>query len=353
MGVYSQRVQAGADDGYWAGAWDNTPTSNGIGKSFLGGDNYSAWRFNNVTINQGTTITSAYLKIKADETKSDNITFYIKGIDEDDTANFSSDPISRSTTSAQVSWNINGQTAETEYTSPDIKTVIQEIIDRGGWSNGNDLGLITVDNGTSNDKIGRFYSYDGSTTKCALLEINYSGSSPSASVSPSSSVSLSPSVSISRSPSQSTSPSPSQMDEFFGLRIIKPEAVAIGKNVFNTQEPFHYIFNSDYGTLKYYEKQSTSLSLDAGAGNNAITGTLTHDLGYYPFVEVFVSVYITTPTGIYQYCPFAGAGASVFYSANYKITTTGITLYGDINGVSSSVWTFDFLVFIYKNNLNL
>jgi hypothetical protein len=132
------------------------------------------------------------------------------------------------------------------------------------------------------------------------------------------------------------------------MKIAKP-----GYNVLTTNDPTRLIFSSDYGTLKYYKKETAQITFDANAGDIAGIATITHNLGYYPFVEVFVSVYIGSPTGIYEYCPFAGSGATVQYSANYKITTTGITLYAEINGVSDSVWVFDFIVFIYKNNLNL
>jgi len=113
------------------------------------------------------------------------------------------------------------------------------------------------------------------------------------------------------------------------------------------------IFSSEYGTLKYFDKQELNLSFDANTGDITCRGEITHNLGYYPYVEVYVSVYIGSPTGVYEYCPFVGSGASVAYNANVKIDTSKITCYGEISGVSTSVWHFDFLVFIFKNNLNL
>lgn len=355
MSQYSQRVSTGLDDGYYAGEWINNGSSVGIGKNYLGGVVYSAFRFNNVNIPPGATITSAYLKLKASDNTGSEVAFKIHGIDEDDTANFSSDPNGRSKTTASVNWTLASVTAETEYTSPDIKTVIQEIIDRGSWSSGNDLGLISADNGTSNDRIDRFYAYDGSSTKCALLEINYTGSSSSASVSPSpsptpsASKSLSISSSPSLSPSLSISPSPSPVEPFFGLKIAKS-----GYNVLETGDPTKLIFSSDYGTLKYFEKLTTTVELDANAGDIACQGSVTHDLGYYPYVEVFVRVYIGSPGNQpFEYCPFAGSGATVAYNANYKITKTAITLYGEIVGMSTSTWSFEFIVFVFKNDLTL
>lgn len=349
-------VSASNEDGYWAGGWSSNSSTVGIGKNFLGGTVYSGWRFNNITIPQGVTVTSAYLRITADETKSDNILFKIYGIDEDDTANMSSDPVGRAKTSASVNWQINGQVAGTEYTSPDIASVIQEIINRGGWVSGNDLGLITDDNGTANDKIGRFESYDGSSTLCAELEINYIAGSPS--VSPSVSPSISPSASVSPSaslsPSSSVSaslsrsPSPSPPDTAFVVDIAKS-----GIDVLHTNSPEDLKFSSRYGTLKYFTKSQQIMTIDGNAGDFAGRKIFTHNLGYFPFVEVYVRVYIGSPSGDYQYCPFFGAGATVTYGANYIIKENTIELYGEFNGISASTWTFDFLLFLYKNNLHL
>ncbi|SRR6266496_1710405 len=126
-----------------------------------------------------------------------------------------------------------------------------------------------------------------------------------------------------------------------------------GFNVLTETNPKNLKFSSDYGTLKYFTKTTKNISFDANAGDISCHGTYTHNLGYYPFVDVLCRVYIGAPAGNYEYCPFAGAGAVVFYSANYIITPTTIEFYGQINGVSTSIWNFDFLAFVYKNNLNL
>lgn len=131
--------------------------------------------------------------------------------------------------------------------------------------------------------------------------------------------------------------------------VAKPNVDAVR----STQEPQLYKFHSDYGTLKYAQKETEIITIDGGAGDFAGRGTIDHNLGYYPYVEVYVRVYIGSPSGDYQYVPFAGAGATVLYSANYRITTTQVVLYAEFNGVSSSTWTFDFIVFIFKNNLQL
>jgi hypothetical protein len=132
------------------------------------------------------------------------------------------------------------------------------------------------------------------------------------------------------------------------LKIAKP-----GVNVLTNSDPEKLIFSSEFGTLKYFTKETLSLEIDALNGDIACKGEYAHNLSYYPFCEVFVSVYIGSPTGIYEYCPFAGAGATVLYDANIVITDTKRACYGQIDGMSESVWHFDFLIFVYKNDLDL
>jgi len=126
-----------------------------------------------------------------------------------------------------------------------------------------------------------------------------------------------------------------------------------GVNVLHETDPENLKFSSDYGTLKYFQKINKILTFDASAAEVGAKGTYTHNLNYYPFVQAFVRVYIGSPSGNYEPCPFAGSGAAVSYDATFAVTPTDIEVYGQIHGVSTSVWTFDFLLFLYKNNLQL
>ncbi len=170
-------VPSNFDNGYWAGEWIEDPAGSvGIGKNALGGDVYAAWRFTSVTIPQGETINTATITLTASETKVDSRVTLFYGIDEDNTDDYypdAADPGGRDKTTANIAWNQSGETLDQEYTSPDISTLIKEIVDRGGWSSGNALGIITADNGSSNDNILRYYSYDGDSAKVAVLNVNY------------------------------------------------------------------------------------------------------------------------------------------------------------------------------------
>lgn len=391
MASFSERIQAGADDGYGsldgASSWFSTFNSIPLGNAFSGNSppgSSGFFRFSGVTIPNGAVINSAKLTFFFSGGSSNSINVNIYGIAEDNTANFSSDPRGRTRTTALKNWiytfpgGINFS-----FDTADFANVLQEIVNRAGWASGNAFAL-RIDQNTSTFALD-VDTYERNPLTSALLTVDYTvvspsssvspSISPSASVSPSSSMSASPSptpsassslspsasvspsvspsssgsasVSPSASTSASASPSPAPL-EFQGMKIAKP-----GINVLETNEPQDLIFSSAFGTLKYFHKEVMNLTVDAGDGDITCRGEYTHNLGYYPYCEVFVRVYIGSPSGNYEYCPFFGSGASVAYSANVKITTDKITVYGGVDGVSSSLWHFDFLIFVFRNKIDL
>jgi hypothetical protein len=138
-------------------------------------------RFTNITLPKGSTINSACITLTADGDQSvATVNSKVRGEDVDNAAQFSdeTDYWARPRTSAEVNWdNIPAWTAETEYDSLDIKTVIQEIIDRDGWSSGNALVIFWDDHDDRSSHVSDCrrigYSYDGSSTKAPKLHIEY------------------------------------------------------------------------------------------------------------------------------------------------------------------------------------
>ena len=111
-------------------------------------------RFNGITIPQGATITNAYLQFQADETDSGAISLTINGEDVDNAATFTSTPgniSSRTLTTASVAWSPPNWTAVGEaglnQRTSNIASVIQEIVNRPGWSSGNSMALIISGSG--------------------------------------------------------------------------------------------------------------------------------------------------------------------------------------------------------------
>ena len=333
----------------------NHNTSAEVGKETDGTTVNGALRFTNITIPQGTSIQEAilgfYVGVKG--AGSGDLRARIWGIDEDNTGSFGSSPMGRSKTDAVNTDNWSLPSAG-EFSNHNVTSLVQEIINRGGWSSGNAMGFLLEDNGSPND----VWAYDSNLSTNSKLTITLS--SISASVSPSSSASPSRSPSSSYSPSASLSPSasisaspsatPPPDDSNAIIRVGKS-----GINVLANPQPHQLKFSSEYGTLKYYAKQTVQVQFNAATGDITGVGSFDHNLNYYPYCEIFVKVSVggSPVTGNYEYVPFSGSGASVLYAAIAKITKHKIFVYGQINGVSASTWTFDFLIFVYKNRLNL
>lgn len=350
----AQFTQTASNSGGVANYWDAHFSDSNyfvLGQKDGNGRN-GAVRFTNVTIPQAQVITSAQLSIAGEYVAgSTNLIIRTNGIDEDNTSSFSSDPMGRAETTAQT--NSNGtMPGAGNYFNVDVTAQVQEIVNRAGWASGNAMGFHMNDNGTAN---GTHLEDDEPTGINTILTINYAVNSPSASrsLSPSASISSSVSPSLSPSPSQSpsasvsSSVSPSIAPPFVGMKVAKS-----GINALIDTNPQNFIFDSHYGTLKYYTKQTVTISFtcDPLVAVNSGRGSYSHNLGYYPFAEVFVSV----NGGNYESCPFFGSGASTFYDGTFIITQTAITVYGEVTGIGlSSSWTFDFLIFIFKNNLQL
>jgi hypothetical protein len=123
----------------------------------------------------------------------------------------------------------------------------------------------------------------------------------------------------------------------------------LGINALTTNNPKDLEFDSRYSTLKYYLKTTASISIDINGGNTTGTATIQHNLGYYPYVEV----YLLNPNGQYEYCPGWNTGASTTWKYTYKITKTTIQLYIETGGFTTppNSQIFYFTVFIFKNNL--
>jgi len=132
-------------------------------------------RFNGITITKGTVIKNAYIQFKVDETSSGTTSLSIYGHDIDNSTTFTStasDITNRTLTTAAVSWapsawSTVGLTGEAQRT-PDLTGIIQEIIDRDGWTSGNSLSIIIIGTG---ERIAE--AYDGDTTGAPLLHIEY------------------------------------------------------------------------------------------------------------------------------------------------------------------------------------
>ena len=198
-------IAAGADDGKASDLQSSSSTnstydtafSNSIALPFLGVQydsdeveyDYTAgyFRFNNIVAAQGATVQSAYLKLnKRGGTFTSGVDndFYVAAYDEDNQAapTIASHLNHTNYTTAEVTWNSATDTGNgtlrsaangTVLSSPDIKTVIQEILDRSGWSSGNSIVLAFYPKAKVTYKTThvRFENYDDSGDVPPQLEI--------------------------------------------------------------------------------------------------------------------------------------------------------------------------------------
>ncbi|WP_282135758.1 PKD domain-containing protein [Seonamhaeicola maritimus] len=129
--------------------------------------------FRNIVIPQGSIIASAYLEFEVDEidTGVTNVSIAVENVD--DAADFeivTNNVTNRTTTSAIVNWDIPAwNTTSEKKQSPDISALIQEIIDRNGWTAGNKMAFIISGTGSRTAE-----AYDGEPANAAKLHIEYS-----------------------------------------------------------------------------------------------------------------------------------------------------------------------------------
>jgi hypothetical protein len=130
-------------------------------------------RFQDIQIPQGATITSAYLEFTVDETTTRTTVVTISGEASDDAEPFDGwgfyDLSRRPLTDASVSWDVPAWTqVDDQHQTPDIKAIVQEIVNRPGWSSGASM-VFSID-GTGR-RVAK--SYDGDPAAAPLLHITY------------------------------------------------------------------------------------------------------------------------------------------------------------------------------------
>lgn len=124
---------------------------NGGGQEFI-----SAVRFTGLNVDKDTTINSAYIVFQPDETDGGTVNLRIYGHAIDDAPDFEPDSnyllSGLPKTTAFVDWNNvpswTTSTINSGTITPDLSPIIQELVNRPGWVNGNDVALIFYDNGS-------------------------------------------------------------------------------------------------------------------------------------------------------------------------------------------------------------
>ena len=139
--------------------------------------NDAAFRWQSLNIAQAASITSAKLSLYLTSSPG-TFSANIRGIDEDNTATWSagSRPSQRTKTTATINaneanWN---NWVNDAWVDIDITSVIQEIIDRGGWAANNALAVVIENTASSGYIWGVFRAYEyAGNVHGAKLDIVY------------------------------------------------------------------------------------------------------------------------------------------------------------------------------------
>jgi len=157
------------DDGYFrhdCSYFDKASSSLVFGKTGTGSGTIIGCfvRFTNVTIPQGATILTAHVTFQAAGDGSGttcNANVYCNDVD--DAAN----PANCSEANAlsltdPVAWDaVEAWTADSNYDTPQLNSIVQTVISRIGWVSGNDLTVVVRDNSSSNSAARSPKSWDG------------------------------------------------------------------------------------------------------------------------------------------------------------------------------------------------
>lgn len=174
-----------SDTRTWFGSWD------GFAEAGLA-------RFLNATIAAGSTINSAVLSLYGTsdsggfDPQLSPATFY--GADEDDCAAWSGthrigSGVTKTTASvAMLVSDLNGGAGKNTATwneTDDLSAIVQEIVDRGGWSSGNDIGIVWEDvTNPGNNQDSGFETYDSTSSRAPKLDIDYTAPAGGTTVTP-------------------------------------------------------------------------------------------------------------------------------------------------------------------------
>ncbi len=151
---------------------DVVPSLAGTQLNLDSSNEWAGLRYSGVSIPQGATIISAHLRLRATSNGSGSTTIAIAGEDVDNAPGFTTDKkdISDRGLTTAVNWTTSDWIDEQYYETADIKTVLQAIVNRAGWSAGNAMALILQHTGGTAKAA---YTRDAAALSAAQLIVSY------------------------------------------------------------------------------------------------------------------------------------------------------------------------------------
>lgn len=173
-GELSYRVDTSTDDANVR--LSNNDQTTGSSTLYLGNNHSSrpqatGIRFSNIQVPRNAVISSAYLEFTARYSNSGTSNLSIRVQESDNAPTFSwSNPVTSSARSysSTVSWTAPNWTSDVTYQTSDIGSLVQSVVNRGGWNPGNAMAFDIRGTGTR-----RARSYDNSASRAPRLIIHY------------------------------------------------------------------------------------------------------------------------------------------------------------------------------------
>jgi hypothetical protein len=173
MSTFSGQVSQSSDDGTQTSSGSVSVTTT---VAVVSTGSWQAFRFQNVTIPSGATISSASISIWPTTAKSIDSTIYGNKVANPATLSTTTSYISGlAETAASVNWIAGPFTAGAFVASPDISAIITELIGQAGWASGNSM-IFILENFEALTSAATIEMYDGSPSEAAELSVTYTTS---------------------------------------------------------------------------------------------------------------------------------------------------------------------------------
>jgi hypothetical protein len=173
--ILEARVSTSSDDAEESITGNVSLESNDLELVLDRSNQFVGLRFNEINLPPRANVISAYIQFRAARATSETTSLMIQGEAGDNAATFTTnegDISTRPRTSAFVAWSPEGWLVKDatgpNQRTPDIASVIQEIIQRPGWKSGNSLVILITGSG-----IRIAEAYDGRPFAAPLLHVEY------------------------------------------------------------------------------------------------------------------------------------------------------------------------------------
>jgi hypothetical protein len=154
---------------------------NNVENSWIGKPASASWwksslRFPSVTVPKNATIDTAKITFDAHANWTGEVNAIIYGNDVDDAVaptNLTEAGALVSTTASAAWSDIAEWVVDSDYDTPSLVTIVQEIVDRSGWASGQAMQFMIYDNGSAENAGRGYHNYKESADLCPILTITY------------------------------------------------------------------------------------------------------------------------------------------------------------------------------------